>query len=135
MYQYDLVIRLRHTDAAGIMYFARIFDVAHEAYEAMLDSIGQPIPADLARAAFVIPIVHAEADYRTPLRMGDRVRVDVMVEKVSSRSFTLKHVLSKSHGNVAGEVKTVHVIANSETGKAMHIPDALRAGLQGLGAT
>jgi len=135
MFQHDIVIRLRHTDAAGIMYFARIFDVAHEAYEALLESIGQPIPADLARAQYVIPIVHAEADYRTPLRLGDRVRVDVLIEKIGSRSFTLKYLLAKSHGNVAAEVKTVHIVVSGETGKAMKMPEALRGGLMGLGGT
>ncbi len=135
MFQHELVIRLRHTDAAGVMFFARIFDVAHEAYEAMLESIGHPIPAELSRALHVIPIVRAEADYRTALRMGDRVRVDVIVEKVGSRSFTLRYVLSKSHGNVAGEVKTVHVVVSSETGKAVAMPDDFRGALLGLGGT
>jgi len=38
-YEYRLTIRLDDTDAAGVLYFARLFRHAHLAYEALLDKM------------------------------------------------------------------------------------------------
>ena len=76
MHSYETVIRLQHTDAAGVVFFARYFELAHLAFEDMLDAIGHPLPSDLANSALILPPVHAEADYKAALRLGDPVHVD-----------------------------------------------------------
>jgi 1,4-dihydroxy-2-naphthoyl-CoA hydrolase len=124
-------IGLRHTDAAGIVFFARFFEIAHEAYEDLLRALGQPLPADLARARRILPITRAEADFRTPLRLGDAFRVEVEVRAVSSRSFTLGYRVTTEDGREAARLTTVHVAVDTELRRAVRLPEDLAEALRG----
>ena len=73
--------------------------------------------------------IHAEADYRTSLRVGDRVVVDLALTKLRGRSFTVAYTLTKDDGTLAGTVETVHVVVDPATHKAMTMPERLRDGL------
>jgi YbgC/YbaW family acyl-CoA thioester hydrolase len=129
---HETVVRLQHTDAAGVMFFPRIFELCHVAYEELLESIGEAIPQDMPRAAYIIPIVHTEADYRASLRIGDRVRIEAGLTKLRGRSFTVQYTLTKRDDRtLAGSVQTVHVVVDPATGKAMTMPPRLREGLEG----
>ena len=59
------------TGAAGRLYFANQFRLAHEAYEAFMASLGFPIGDILKAGRFGLPIVRAEADYKAALSVGD----------------------------------------------------------------
>jgi len=37
MYKYETVIRMRNTDAAGLVFYAEVFVLAHECYESFLE--------------------------------------------------------------------------------------------------
>ena len=124
MFRFETVIRLAHTDAAGIIFYGRLFDLIHFAYEAMLDDIGFPLPTDVAQAPVVLPIVHASADYRSPLRLNDRVDIEVAVEKVGERSFTLGYRVTAGD-QVCVEARTVHVAVSRVDYKAAPLPDEL----------
>lgn len=126
---YETTIRLQHVDGAGVVFFARFFELAHLAYEHMLESLGHALPADLGRAALILPIVHAESDYRASLRMGERVRVELSVRAVKSRSFTLDYLVRKEDGAEAAQLSTVHVAVDTATGKATRLPEELAAAL------
>ncbi len=131
MHVFERTIRLEHTDGAGVVFFARYFQLAHEAYEDLLDAIGQSLPADLAAAPILYPIVHAESDYRAMLRMGDRLRVEVTVEELKSRSFRLGYRFMNPAGEDAARLETVHVAVDKATGKSTRLPDELRSALEG----
>jgi len=128
---HDATIRLQHVDGAGIVYFARFYELAHAAYEEFLDALGHSLPADLARADVILPIVHSSSDYRALLRMGDRVRIEVWVREVKSRTFTLGYRFVRADGAEAAVLTTVHVAVDPRTGKATQLPAALA---QALGA-
>jgi len=72
MFGYNCVIRLHHTDAAGVVFFASLFTLAHECYEAFLDNVS-PLGKLLTDGDVLIPIVHAEADFKLPLRVSGAV--------------------------------------------------------------
>ena len=40
------VVRLHHTDAAGVIFCSRLLELAHEAYEALLDEAGLSVGRD-----------------------------------------------------------------------------------------
>jgi YbgC/YbaW family acyl-CoA thioester hydrolase len=114
MHTVPTVIRLEHTDAAGVVFFARFLELAHTAFEDFFDHIGHPLPADLFRAEHGYPLVHVEADYRHTLALGDRIVVEVAAERVGRTSFTLRHrFVHPTHGEVA-VVRMVHA--------AIHVP-------------
>lgn len=114
-------ITLRHTDAAGVLYFANQLELAHEVFEEWLASRGLPLRSILDGADWVLPIVHASADYGAPLRLGDVVSLTVRVTKVGDRSLTWEATLERS-GARAGRVEVTHVAVDRATGKARPLP-------------
>ncbi len=130
MHTFETTIRLQHTDGAGVVFFARFFELAHVAYEDFLETIGEPLPADLAAAPILYPIVHAESDYRAMLRLGDRLRIELAVEAIKSRSFELAYRFVAPSGDEAALLKTVHVAVDKQTGRSTRLPEALSAALQ-----
>lgn len=131
MHTFETTIRLQHTDGAGVVFFARFFELAHVAYEDFLEAIGQPLPADLGAAPILYPIVHAESDYRSMLRLGDRVRIELTVPVVKSRSFTLAYRFLTSGGDEVAALQTVHVAVDKSTGRSTRLPEALATALKG----
>lgn len=122
MHQFDTVIRLQHTDAAGVIFFARLFDLAHLAYEDLLDRLGHSLPPDLAAAPVGYPIVASSAEYQAPLRLGDRVTIGVRVADVKERSFALEYAFTMASGALAATARTVHMAVGEESDQ---LPEAL----------
>ena len=84
-----LTVRFVEADRAGIAFFGRAFEYAHAALEELLLAAGCPIRETFDRRGWGLPIVHAEADYRRPLVLGDRLVVEVGVHRVVSSSISL----------------------------------------------
>ncbi len=131
MHVYETTIRLQHTDAAGVVFFARFFELAHVAYEDFLIACGYPLARDMARAPIYYPIVHASSDYRASLRLGDAVRIEVEVREVKSRSFTLGYRVLAADGTEAARVTTVHMAVDAATGRSTRLPAPLATALRG----
>jgi len=128
MYKYQTVIRLHLTDAAGVVYFANLFVLAHECYESFLaqdTSLGSIIE----QAEFVIPIVHAEADYRMPLKLSEKVVIEMALSKTANSSFELGFTFINESSQVTAEVKTTHTVLQQKTQKPVKIPQFLKTAL------
>jgi len=57
-------VRFQDVDSAGVLFFGRIFDYCHHAYEDLIHSSGVDRAHYFAGADYLVPIAHAEADYR-----------------------------------------------------------------------
>jgi len=90
----EVVVRFQDVDAAGIVFFARIFDYVHVAYEEFLSAVGHPLPKVLAERAWAAPLRHAEADYLEPCRFGDRLTVELVAAVVEESEISLGWRLS-----------------------------------------
>ena len=130
MFSYSTVVTLRDADAAGVLFFARYFAFAHDAYEAFLASRGFSIARMLNDEPFIVPVVHAEADYSSPLWVGDAVTIRLRVEEVRRRLFTIVCELQDPSGKVACSVRTKHAVVNKETKRAIALPEELAQALQ-----
>lgn len=124
-----VTIRLQDTDAAGILFFASQFVYAHETYEKMMESIGVSFAHILDNEPYLIPLVHAEADYSKALRVGQPLDVELTVEKIGTTSFTLAYVFKSENGETVGSCKTVHVTASKSDFGKIPLPAKLRDGL------
>lgn len=126
MYVHQTQIFLHHTDAAGRLFFANQFFLMHEALEKMLDSINMPIHRLLDHPELTFPLVHAEADYKSILVAGDRVKVEVAIEKIGNSSVTVAYRVLKMDGTLAGTGKTVSVCVDLKTNQAVPVPEDWR---------
>jgi acyl-CoA thioesterase FadM len=122
----ERTVRLYDTDAAGFLFYGAQFRLAHAALEDFLAHLGLPIGDILREPATLFPVVHAEADYRAPLRAGDRIAVRVRVRAISDRSFTIAYRFLLADGREAGSVLTVHSALDPATGTSCPLPSAVR---------
>lgn len=119
-------IRLRHTDAAGLLFFPRLFEIVQDTLEDLMDATGSTLAERLAGDGPILPIAHCEADFVRPLRVGDVVTVEVALEREGERSFTLGFVFRDEGGAEAARAQTVHVAMDRRTGASVPLTDAMR---------
>lgn len=132
MYTYQTKIKLHETDAAGLLFFSHQFKIIHDAYEALLEQIGFGFAELIRNQKFFLPIVHAEADYKMPLFVGDVIEIRVSVEKVGETSFTFAYRLINPKGETVGTARTVHVTMDKTTQKKIPLPSEMRAKIEEL---
>lgn len=128
MFTFKTIIGLHDTDAAGRLFFANQFRLAHQAYEAFLETLGFPIGPMLKKGRLALPIVRAEADYKRPLCTGDQLEISIRPTRVGTTSFTMLCRLISS-GHTVGHVTTVHVAVDVRRGGKQNLPAALRKAL------
>ncbi len=124
-------IFLRETDATGVLYFSEQLKLGLEALEAFFLTKKFTLQQMIEKGDFLLPIVHAEADYRLPLFVGDEVEIHLFLEEVGTSSFTLQTRILKN-GEEAGTTKIVHVIVGRESGRPIPIPELILSKLRGL---
>jgi YbgC/YbaW family acyl-CoA thioester hydrolase len=127
---HTIPVRFHDVDPAGIVFFARIFQYAHDAYEVWLRAIGFPLDPPIVERGYGLPLVHAEADFHSPIRLGQEVQVAISVAVVGTSSYTLSSNLSLANGTVLAVVRTVHVCMDPGTGRSRPLPDSFREAIQ-----
>jgi 1,4-dihydroxy-2-naphthoyl-CoA hydrolase len=124
-------VRMHDTDMAGIIYFASQFRYVHDAWEDFAESIGLGLDHLFRNEDFVFVIVHAEANFLAPLKVGDLLEVHLRVTKVGTASFTTEYqIYRKSDEKCVGTAQLVHVTLNGKTRQKIDIPERLRQLLQ-----
>ncbi len=132
MYTYQTKIKLHETDAAGRLFFSNQFKIVHDAYESLLEEIGFGFGELIQNKNFFLPIVHAEADYKMPLFVGDVIEIQVRVVKVGNTSFTFAYHLMNHKNEIVGTAKTVHVTVDKRTGQKVSLSTRMRSKIQEL---
>jgi 1,4-dihydroxy-2-naphthoyl-CoA hydrolase len=125
MYIYNTKIRLFHTDAARVIFYSNLFNIAYECYEEFLEKSGFSVKKVLNDGKLLIPVVHAEADYFKPLRLGDKIEIRMALNSSGKSSFVLDYILFNEYGEKAAKVKTIHAIVEAKSGKPIKIPEKL----------
>ncbi len=81
MFTYQFQVRLQDTDATGVLYFPRQFQMAMEAFEEFLKHRGYSL-RQLLESNYLMPVVHAEGDYLAPVMVGDVLEVRLRVGRM-----------------------------------------------------
>jgi 1,4-dihydroxy-2-naphthoyl-CoA hydrolase len=126
MFTLESIIRLHQADAAGIVFFANYFEIAHDAYEAFMQSIGFGFQHVINKTDFLLLIAHAEAHYRKSLVPGEQVRVQLRTEKIGRTSYVLQYTILDAAGDEVCTVRTVHVAVDKKSGEKIPLPADLR---------
>lgn len=133
VFRHCFQVRLHDTDAAGVLFFGHLFRHAHDAYESFMAELGFPLHGLIQReppdASTRLPITHAEADFKRPLRQGDTVEVELRVREVRPRSFSLDYRFLDPDGNLCASARTVHVYLSDTAGSGLQLPDGLGSAL------
>lgn len=122
-------IRFQDVDAAGTIYYARVFEYFGDVYVRMLAESGLDMPTSLVRRESATPLAHAEAQYLAPLVFGDRVTVKLVLARVGKTSTSYAYRIEK--GDVVAVIgQTVNVWIDPKTFAPMAVPESLRAHLE-----
>ena len=129
MYVQKLSVRFDDVDYAQIVYFPRLFGYCHWAFE---DFFGKKAGVSyahlLSKRRVGFPTVHAEADFKYPLRFGDVCRVQVETVKLGKRSLTNRYRLFLGNSKkLCAEIQIVHVAMHMDRYESVPIPRDLRA--------
>ena len=126
---YERVVRFAEVDAAQVMYFSRVYEIAHEAYEELMAAAGYS-PGEVFNAGkWGMPLVHTEADYQQPWRLSERIHVHATIQDASERSVAFEYRLVDSDGTERTRVGMRHAFVSLETFRGCEAPDGLRDAL------
>jgi 4-hydroxybenzoyl-CoA thioesterase len=129
-FSHRLRVAFDDVDHAGIVYYPRFFHYFHLAFEELLFTQLAAVggySALLNERKLGLPAVHAEADYKAPLRFGDVCRIDVRATEVGAKSITLGYTVHAPDGRVACEGKVTAACVDLTRFRAVPLPDDLRA--------
>jgi 1,4-dihydroxy-2-naphthoyl-CoA hydrolase len=90
-FTYHRTIGLQDTDAAGVVYFANVLSICHEAYQASLAAAGINIKVFFTHPSVALPIVHANVDFFRPMFCGDDLTVNLIPHKLSVNKFEVNY--------------------------------------------
>lgn len=128
---YQRTVRFGDTDAAGVVYFANVLSICHEAYEAALIELGVNPRSFFSGAELAVPIVHGEVDFHRPMRCGDQLKIRVMPLATGASEFEVKYeVLIEGFDRPVSRALTRHVCIDVATRKRIIIPSMLQQWLE-----
>ena len=128
-----ITVPLRHTDAAGLLFFTNQLVYAHEVFEMFMVEIGFSLNQIITVEPFLVPIVHAESDYSSKLAVGDQLEAALESLEIGNTSFTLNYSLTGDRGQTIGRAQTVHVAIDKKSHEKIPLPDEFRQALQEFG--
>lgn len=132
MFTHSLRVRFQDVDAAGIVFYAQFFVYAHEAFEEWMRDAGLTISEMLNSGDLGMPLVHAEADYRSPVRHDDLLEIGVEVERLSERSVSFRIPIRGANGGEKAVVRTTHACIDRKTFESVAWPAAQRSLLESV---
>ncbi|MBE9166010.1 acyl-CoA thioesterase [Pleurocapsales cyanobacterium LEGE 06147] len=126
-FSHPRTVYLADTDAAGVVYFACVMNMCHEAYEESLAAARISLQQLIADSAIAIPIVHAEVSFFRPLFCGDKLLINLVAEQLSDNEFIVNYdiVLASSSQKKLAQGNTKHVCINPATRTRVKLPQTI----------
>ena len=128
-------VQFADTDMAGIMHFGNFFRYMEETEHAFLRSLGLSVHMEDSGIHISWPRVHAECDYRAPLRFEDEFEVRLIVRERREKAIIYDFSFTKKDTGVEaarGSITAVCVAMDREAGimKAIRIPPAVASRIE-----
>lgn len=133
-FTYCHTIHFKDTDAAGVVYFANVLSICHEAYEASLAATGFDLRQFFGKGDVAVPISHAEVDFRKPLRCGDVITVYLTTQTLDIERFSTHYQVFDPKNRVAAIARIDHICINARDRRRCPLPQALQDWLHIHGA-
>ena len=115
-------IRFQDIDAAGFLFFARTFDLFHDAWLAFLYQYGILLDEVLCQKNWAIPLRHAEADYLLPLVFGETVVISLTCFHLATQEITLGWKIQNISQQTNTVGQTVHTFIQPQNRQRIAIP-------------
>lgn len=128
-FYYQKKIRFGHTDPAGIVFYPRYFEMVNEAIEDWFDELGYSFEDMHLEQKFGVPLVHVEADFLKPSRIGDDLDFCLKAARLGRSSLDLEITVT-CEGETRLKTKGTMAYINLKEAKATPWPERFRAVMQ-----
>ncbi|NEQ37331.1 MAG: acyl-CoA thioesterase [Okeania sp. SIO3I5] len=130
-FYYKRIVHFQDTDAAGVVYFANVLAICHEAYEKSLIEFGINLKVFFTNQEVAIPIIHADVDFRRPMFCGDELTIELIPKSWGDDEFEIYYqVFLKEMGEKwVARANTKHVCINPQTRSRQKLSDEIRGWL------
>jgi len=127
LFTYKRTVRLVDTDAAGVVYFANVLAMCHEAYEEALTTRHINLKTFVSNSATAIPIVHAAVDFLRPMFCGDQVLIQLEPKQLSDTAFEIDYQIMATalREQRLAQAITRHVCINPATRTRTPLPEVI----------
>ncbi|MBS4035454.1 MAG: acyl-CoA thioesterase [Ignavibacterium sp.] len=116
-------------DPAGIIFYSRVFEFAHSAYEQIIQLVEKEEDY-WNNDKYVVPIIKSESTYIKPMKYGDEITINVKVSELRTSSFELSYNMVNADGELLCSVKTVHVFVAKKNWEKMEMPGTIKLSLE-----
>lgn len=125
-FTYTRTVRFKDTDAAGVVYFANVLAMCHEAYEESLASSGINLKVFFSNSSVTIPIVHASGDFLRPMFCGDQLLINLITKQRSHNEFEIGYqILEAAADKVVAKAITRHVCIEPASRTRKELPSEI----------
>ncbi len=133
MFSYGYTVRFRDTDAAGVVYFANLLAICHEAYEASLTASGIEARSFFSGRSIAVPIVAANIQFFHPACCGDRLQITLTPTAIEDSEFAIAYNIYTDDETHLAAATTRHVCIDPAVRRRHPLPDGLKHWLQQWG--
>lgn len=122
-------VRFEDVDYAQVVFFPNLFVYCHQAFEDFFEAeVKTPYSKMLGERRVAFPTVHAESDFKAPLKFGDAIRVELDVLALGRSSITARYrMYAETSDTLLAEVKLVTAAIALDTFTAVPVPPDVRA--------
>ncbi len=126
------IVRFGDTDAAGVIHFHHLMRWCHESWEESMNIYGikaldifPSIIDNKSTLSTALPIVHCEADFFSPIRVGDDLSVKLVPTKINLRSFEVKYIFQLRQDKNVASALIRHFAINTALSQTCNLPKAI----------
>ena len=121
-----ITVNFGDTDPAALVYFPNIFHYCHIVMERFFfERCGVPYSTLIQEKRLGFPTTQIQAEFKSALRYGDVINVELAVTKVGNKSLSLSYKLIRDFV-LCAEVSQVVVAMDLLTHRSVEIPEFLR---------
>lgn len=138
-----MAVRFADVDHAGIVYYPKFFDYFHITFEEFFrQTVGSRAYVDvLDRDRIGFPSVNAQCEFKSPLRFGDTMDVEMSIQRLGKRSVTFGFCIYRRPDSrdpepaervLAAQGTNTCAIVDLSVFRAIEAPDSIRRLLEPL---
>lgn len=120
----ELDIRYYETDQMGIVHHSNYIRFFECGRSDMMQKAGLPIEV-IEKAGVMLPVVSVECRYRMPAKMGDRIRIVSMIDRVPMAKLTVRSEIYNQDGALLCDGEVHLGFIDSVTRHPVRCPESL----------
>lgn len=130
VFEQDVLIRFSHCDPAGIVFYPQYFVILNGFMEDWFsEGLGVDFADMVTRRRLGIPTARIDCTFLRPSRLGDRLRLGVVVTRVGESSISIE-VQGKVGDELRLKAVQTLVVMSLDAMKAIPIPAEIRSALE-----